>query len=384
MRILDIKKVVHISTLHQTFDQRVFHRECISLYKFGFDVSLLVHYDGNEGPHEGVKIISLGASIKNKARLRILSRIRVVFLALIKALRVKADIYHVHDPELLAIVPMLKLLSRAKIIYDCHEDHVGFMLQKPQVPVFLRKGLSKLMELLEYHTARLLDAIITADPGVEKKFMKTGAKTLTLYNFPRLEFFSLPDLAEKEYDLVYHGSIPRYHMEVCFAIDEVLSRRQRELRWLFIGSFGDKTWSEKTIAAISAAHRFTLYDRIAHDKIANEVRKARIGIIPLPDLPKFQYNIPTKLFEFMALKMPVVMSDLPPSRPFVKDGKCGIMVSPHDYEAYAEAIINLLDDPELCARMGKAGRSRVDAEYNWNREERKLVNLYNSLTENNN
>jgi glycosyltransferase involved in cell wall biosynthesis len=292
----------------------------------------------------------------------------------------KADIYHIHDPELLVIIPILKLLSGSKIIYDCHEDYIGFMLQKQHIPAFFRKGFSKLMEFLEYYTTHFLDAVITADPGVEKKFKDVRAKTLTLYNFPRLDYFSLPAVTEKEYDLVYHGSIPRYHMEVCFAIDKALLEKKREVNWFFIGTYGDKIWAEQVIVARSAEHRFTLYERIPHNKIANEVKKARIGIIPLPDLPKFQHNIPTKLFEFMALEMPVVMSDLPPSQPFLGDGKCGIMVPPHDYDAYAEAIIKLLDEPDLRIRMGKAGRLKVEAEYNWNKEAEKLVNLYSSFT----
>ncbi len=372
-------KIVHISTVHHAADQRIFFRECVSLKNAGFKVILLVRHEENDIYYEGVRIIRLGAPIKNKSRLRILSRIRCAISALIQALWLKADIYHIHDPELLAIIPILKLLSGGKVIYDCHEDYVGFMLQKPHIPVFFRKRLSKLIELLEYYTAHFLDAIITADPGVEKKFTKSRAKTLTLYNFPRLDLFSLPVSTEKEYDLVYHGSIPRYHMEVCFAIDDALLEQKREVNWFFIGTYGDKIWAEKMIVERSAEHRFTLYEHIHPDKIANEVIKARIGIIPLPDLPKFQHNIPTKLFEFMALEIPVVMSDLPPSRPFVGDGKCAIMVSPYDYDAYAKAIIKLLDEPGLRIRMGKSGRSRVDTEYNWDKEGKKLVNLYNTL-----
>ena len=160
----------------------------------------------------------------------------------------------------------------------------------------------------------------------------------------------------------------------------VLIQQKREVKWLFFGSYGDRNWIEKQIDDRSIRHRFTLRERIPHDKIAAEVSKAKIGIIPLPDLPKFQFNIPTKLFEFMALEMPVVMSNLPPSRPFVNNMDCAILVPPHDYGAYADAIIDLLDKPDLRIRMGKAGRSKVESEFNWNKEEKKLINLYHSLT----
>ena len=47
-----------------------------------------------------------------------------------------------------------------------------------------------------------------------------------------------------------------------------------------------------------------------HNEVFSEVQRARIGIIPLPALPKYLNNIPQKLFEYMALELPVVLSDL--------------------------------------------------------------------------
>jgi glycosyltransferase involved in cell wall biosynthesis len=116
-----------------------------------------------------------------------------------------------------------------------------------------------------------------------------------------------------------------------------------------------------------------------HTQVAAEVSKARIGIIPLPDLPKFRNNIPRKLFEFMALGIPTVLSDLPPSRPFVSDGSCAFMVPPNDYRAYAEAIIRLLRDPQLQVKMGAEGRKRIEKQFNWEREFPKLLALYEDL-----
>jgi glycosyltransferase involved in cell wall biosynthesis len=373
-------KVVHISTLHSPFDQRIFYRECLSLKKAGFEVILLVSNNENAVIHEGVKINSIGAPIKNKSKLRLISRLRYILSALSKGLRMKADIYHLHDPELLLIVPFLKLFGSSRIIYDCHEDHVGFMLQKQYIPKYIRKFFAKSMKLLEQLAVYFVDVIIVVDPGVEQRFKKLGATTLLIYNFPRIDLFSMPPSNEKQYDLIYHGSIPRYHMEVCLAIDDALIQRKREVKWLFFGSYGDRNWIENQLDERSIRHRFTLREHIPHDKIAAEVRKARIGIIPLPDLPKFQFNIPTKLFEFMALEMPVVMSNLPPSRPFVNNMDCAILVPPHDYGAFADAIIELLDNPDLRIRMGKVGRSKVESEFNWNKEEKKLINLYHRLT----
>jgi glycosyltransferase involved in cell wall biosynthesis len=117
-----------------------------------------------------------------------------------------------------------------------------------------------------------------------------------------------------------------------------------------------------------------------HDRVFSEVQRARIGIIPLPALPKYLNNIPQKLFEYMALGLPTVLSDLPPSRPFVEKGTVGIMVDPNDPAAYANAIVTLLDDPGLRQSMGRRGRMLVEQKYNWEIESEKLMLLVKELT----
>jgi glycosyltransferase involved in cell wall biosynthesis len=81
----------------------------------------------------------------------------------------------------------------------------------------------------------------------------------------------------------------------------------------------------------------------------------------------------------MALGIPVVLSDLPPSRPFVGDGRSAIMVAPDNPGAYADALVRLLKNPALREEMGSEGKKRVRNEYNWEKESQKLLDLYREL-----
>jgi glycosyltransferase involved in cell wall biosynthesis len=371
--------VVHITTVHPPFDARIFHRECVSLAASGETVILLARHD-EDTERNGVRLCSLGAPDPKGARLRLAARWRRTRHAFYVARAMPARVYHVHDPELIPTALKLKRRTGARVIYDCHEDYLGFIRQKPHVPQWLRGALGMVVAHFELRAARELDAVVAADPGIERRFKSLGARTVLLYNFPELALFprATPNEAPS-FDLVYHGSIPRYHLELAFQIDDVLLRRGRSVRWLFFGRFGDIEWAKAAAAGRNAGNRFLFEGPVPHTAVAAAVRRARIGIIPLPDLPKFQHNIPTKLFEFMALGLPVVLSDLPPSRPFVGDGLCGTMVDPRDHEAYAAAILRLLDDPALRRSMGEEGRRRVETEYNWESERAKLIALYQSL-----
>lgn len=372
--------IVHITTVHTPFDQRILHRECVSLVRAGYDVSLLAYGDIG-GTFDGVKLVSLGKNGRAKPGLDILDRVKRIRRAFNQAIQERADLYHFHDPELIATGLGLKRHTQACVVYDCHEDNVAYMMQKKYIPAPLRRIMATAIHFQENRAAKYLDAIVTADEGMRHCFLKKGARnTINVYNYPRLDLFlNSADHIIPEYDLVYHGTIPKYHLETCFAIDSELVRKGMACSWLFIGKCPDLKWAKDVVKKRKAEDRIVFKDPVPHQEIAKWARLGRIGIIPLPNYPKFRRNIPTKLFEFMALKMPVVLSNLPPSRPFVGDGSCAIMVDPDSPAEYATAINDLLKNQRQRIKMGAEGHRRVVSEFNWEFSSRKLLELYTQL-----
>lgn len=377
-----MSRIVHISTVHPTYDQRIFHRECVSLARAGYKVSLLVHSGDGDGERDGVTIQSLGNNKRPGLKLRPISRLMASLRAGRLASQIDANIYHIHDPELILLGLWLRWRTRTNVIFDCHENFVGFARQRYYLHPAVRSVLAWGIGVLERLAARRLDVIITADQGVAEIYRNYGAQRIvTVHNFPRLDLFP-DDIFKhtlKTYDLVYHGSIPRYHLEIAFAVATELAERGRVVHWLFMGHCPEEAWARAEIRRRGLDDLFILTGPIPHEDVAAVICSARIGFIPLPDLPKFQQNIPTKLFELMALGMPVILSDLPPSRPFVGDGKCAIMIPPNDYSSYADAIELLLDDPIRCTEMGLEGRRRIEQLYNWQMESGKLLDLYSKI-----
>lgn len=378
------RRIVHISTVHQPFDQRIFYRECVSLAAAGYDTHLLAPLPVSQLERQGVHVHSLGSLAEQRLGLAVGRRWQRIQRAAILARRLRADLYHLHDPELIPLGLWLKAVTGARVVFDCHENNTAYIQQKHHLHPLLRGGLASGMAVLERWAARTFDAIITADQGVADLYLRRfrARRVMTIHNFPQLDLFlnQPPPSEDAPFDLVYHGSIPRYHLEVTFAVAEALRRRGRRARWLFFGKCPEAAWAQAELARRGLLADIVLDPHlIPHDQVAARVRQAQIGFIPLPDLPKFRHNIPTKLFEFMALGMPVVLSDLPPSRPFVGDGRCAFMVAPNDYDGYAEAILRLLDDPALRRTMGAEGRNRVMNEFNWQREAQYLLALYAEL-----
>lgn len=374
-------KICHL-TIHPPFDQRVFHRTCHSLAQAGYDTHLLVQLNEPELKVEGVNLHSIEKFESIRMGLQIRRRLKRLWRSACIAQSLKADIYHLHAIELILLGFWLKLTTHAHVIYDSHEDNISYLRQKYYIPRPIRWLLLIVLFLLEWVAAHWFDAIITADQGVANIYrQRYKAKwVVILHNFPRLDLFADGDMTipiEKRYDLVYHGTIPRYHLEVAFSVAQKLRDRGIRARWLFFGDCVEIDWARAELEKYNLTDCFEIDPkRIPHQEVSARVRQAKIGFIPLPDLPKFQHNIPTKLFEYMALEMPAVLSDLPPSRPFVGDELCAIMVPPHDYDAYVAAIDRLLQDDALRTCMGHIGRQRVLERYNWEAESQKLLDLY--------
>ena len=86
------------------------------------------------------------------------------------ALKLNADIYHIHDPELLKIVKPLKRKGK-KVVYDVHEDLPRQILSKHWIPGILRKLISITTEVYENRISKKCDYIITATPFIKNRFL---------------------------------------------------------------------------------------------------------------------------------------------------------------------------------------------------------------------
>lgn len=116
-----------------------------------------------------------------------------------------------------------------------------------------------------------------------------------------------------------------------------------------------------------------------HREVHNFIEIAEVGLALLHPLPKYQKNIPQKIFEYMACKKPVVATDLASLRNFILSANCGILCPGKDLSQITSAIRYLLVNPEEAQRMGERGYEAVKREWNWGKMEEKLLGLYRSL-----
>jgi glycosyltransferase involved in cell wall biosynthesis len=85
------------------------------------------------------------------------------------------------------------------------------------------------------------------------------------------------------------------------------------------------------------------------------------------------------LLEAMAAGLPVVATAVGGTPEVVVDGVTGLLVPPHDPISLAEAIVRLLDAPDLRRQMGQAGRERVKKSFTVERMVEQTQTLYEHI-----
>jgi glycosyltransferase involved in cell wall biosynthesis len=116
------------------------------------------------------------------------------------------------------------------------------------------------------------------------------------------------------------------------------------------------------IEARGAGHVTMIGVRTA-EEVAELYADADAGAVLLQGAALLQEALPTKLMEVMAAGRPVLLAARGESIDVVSNAACGLTVEPHDAAGLAEAMRRLAGDPELCARLGAAGRAAAERSY---------------------
>jgi glycosyltransferase involved in cell wall biosynthesis len=366
-----IMRVCHLTSAHEYNDLRIFYKECCSLSAAGFEVHLVAY----DAPNEVINKIRLH---RNKANSQSrLSRFSKNLCAIYqKALTIDADLYHLHDPDLLTIGLLLKLRNK-KVIYDAHEDIPRDILDKEWIPKRYRPIISKLYEKLENVISQHLDLIVVANPPVCDRFRKLGCKTVNINNYPiKKELVNeRTSWQTKQRSVCYLGGIhsQRGIFEMIAAVEKM------NIKLLLAGTFSSRSQRNQAMA-MKGWRNVQELGQIDRQGVKQVLQESMAGLSILHPIPSYTYAFATKIFEYMASGIPVIASNFPLWEKIVTGNNCGICVDPLNVEEIGKAIKLIISNPEEGIRMGENGRSAITEKYNWENESKKLIASYRGLS----
>ena len=292
------------------------------------------------------------------------------------------DLYHVHEPELLG--PVLAVAGPHPIVWDVHESYLDVLMDRHWIPKWARPVVRTAWDIRERQLVRRCAGVVVVTDLIAPRYRAIHDKVVVVANFPIL---SEPPRAvppsNRAPSCVFTGTIApnRGILQVIQAL-AVLKRRGTVVMLHLAGNEALKGFIERLILesdSLGIRDQIIYHGFLSKAQTMELHRKASIGLVPhLPGYGNSLAAWPVKMFEFMAMGLPLVYSNIPNHLEITRGLEVGIAVDPTKPEAIADGI-GLANDPVLIRQLGENGWLAVRDRFNWGVETAKLLALYREI-----
>lgn len=238
-----------------------------------------------------------------------------------------------------------------------------------------RGRLISLLEVLERFAYRKASHIVLVSkafvPHIERCGKSRDDMTV-LTNGANLPLFEsrkpAPELAAElnlsgKFVAAYCGTIGMAHaLETILDAAEAL-RSRNDIRFLIVGG-GAEQGKLRQIRDARALTNVVMLDRQPRERMPEIWGLASACIVHLRDTPLFRTVIPSKMFEAMAVGLPIILGIRGEAESIVSDAQCGLVVEPENAASIANVVTHLADNPVLAQTLGANGRRAVHQDYN--------------------
>lgn len=231
---------------------------------------------------------------------------------LVKVLKINPKILIITTHELLWIAVVAKLLTGCSLVYDVQENYYLNILHTEAFPKLLRPFVANYVRLKEWITSPFVDHFILAEHGYanELPFLR---KFTVLENKVRKPTVEIHRSTTKRTKLLFTGTLaPTTGVLTAIQIAKELHAVDDEITLHIIGYASQPSFFEKLESEISAFPYITLTggDRlVSHEQILSAILEAHAGIIAYPLNASTASSVPTKLYEYLGYRLPIILSD---------------------------------------------------------------------------
>jgi glycosyltransferase involved in cell wall biosynthesis len=358
--------------------------DLLALESLGMRVDLLTMPFGEDDPQvrstvyrvprlPGFRELAIGPSFS-----KLLHDVLILFKSIQLAYRCRYDVIHATE-EGGAIAWLVGRLTGARCIYEKHSDPGSYGNSG------IRNVVMKAYGLLEAFIARRADLVICTGPGLQEQVRRYAPKA-RIHHIPDIPSSAVePGDAEVErlsrelqiestdVAITYVGSFAVYQgIQLLFDAIPLVLKAHPRARFMIIGG------SEQEIADLrgrlgSLQSRVVLPGKIDPDRLPVYLRASDILLAPR----RSGVNTPLKVLDYFKAGRAIVATDTEANR-LILDSSCA-MLSDYTADAFADSIGQLVDDPELRARLGEEGRRRFCTNYTFEVFNSRLDAAYRDL-----
>lgn len=385
--------LIHVQNLPVPFDRRVW-QEALALTAAGYEVHVVcprtTEYPRRRELLDGIHVYRYTPGPEARRAVAYPVEYSVALLAHLRLglgirLRHRIDVVHIcNPPDLLFLAALPLVAAGARLIYDHHDAAPELMMAKGQPENGL---LVRLMKLCERMTYRCAHVSIETNESFREIALRRGrmrpADVFVVRSAPSLSRFegAQPDEAWR------HG---RKHMVgylgimgsqdgldyLIDAADLIISEwRRDDIQFVLAGGGPELPRLQERVNGLGIADYVEFTGLVSSgQRLGSMICTADVCVAPDEANRMNDISTMNKIVEYMALGRPIVQFDLREGR--VSAGPASLYAKRNDVSSLAEAIVRVIDDQELGARLGQLGRERFRASLSWEAQVPQLLAAY--------
>ena len=303
-----------------------------------------------------------------------------------------ADLILVRDLPLALAAAVLGQRYRIPVVFDMAENYPAMLEDRLlYTPTGLLGRLARhpgTARFIERCTLRLVDHTIVVVEESGDRLIQAGyprERVTVVGNTPRVDQWDAGDVLRDDRPgngrirLVYLGNLDGIRgLDVSIQAMSLLKKEGQETALIVIGDGPSMVMLRKMAEdydvsdRVEFVGRLALNDEGARARVNTIMRQSHIGLIPHFATESCNTTVPNKLFDYMIMGLPVVVSDMKPTARIVHQEECGEVFKDRDAGDLARCVRALID-PEVRMRKGRNGQEAIRRRYHWSYDAKVLV-----------
>jgi len=364
------RTVVIASVLKPVDDTRMFEKFGVSLSDSGRYNVVIIGYPSIAKPaYPNIEFIALNPFPRLSLR-RMFAPLQV----LTKLYKVKHDILIVNTHELVIVAMLNRIFFGNRIIYDIRENYYRNILHTDAFPQWLRYAVATFVRAKEKITAPFFNWFFLAEKGYAQEVSFTGERITILENKPRISSAFIREKNDGKIRLFFSGTLA--HSTGVFEAITLVKRLHEldpNLELLIVGYAAQQETYHKIKSEIIGREYITLIGGnhlVPHGEIMQAMSHADFGIIAYPSSPHTQNSMPTKLYEYIAVRLPILLQNHQPWVDYCNTFQAAVVIEKNSTSR------------ELLSKM-KSGKFYTNPptldQVSWTSEEPKLLEVLDKL-----
>jgi glycosyltransferase involved in cell wall biosynthesis len=298
---------------------------------------------------------------------------------------VQAALIIVRDLPLAPAAIAIGRLTGTPVMMDMAENYPAMIqdtwtYRGPGVVDFVVRN-PRMLKWLERRTLPHLDGVLVVSRLSAERLVALGVaphKIFLVSNTPRLDAAGAAAPVNEHAHpgrlrLLYVGGLEESRgLEIVVRALALVAGELPGARFVIAGRGEGESAIRRLAASLGIDRRVEFTGWVSPGDVPALIRSADVCIVPHYVTEHTETTVPNKIFDYMWQERPVIATDAKALREIVTSGACGVVYRDTDPASLADALRGMMD-PAVRRDLGVAGRRAVLAEYNWAKDEARLM-----------